>query len=191
MPRNVTAHVTLTHESGAISTVQGVWGPPGMEFRTSFDVAGETGTLRFDSTTRGTVDVNLAATQVENSYLPPGTAEESPYLAEIREFAEQYVPVDPIAETRRLYLEREVKPAGWEPLTEEELAEFHEQLRKAAESRVIPDHRAHAERAAAERNGKSEVPSDPEERKKWHTELMRKRGFRGFTEDGFGIWEKS
>ena len=87
VPRNVTAHVTLTHQSGAISTIQGVWGPPGMEFRTSFDVAGDAGTLRFDSTIRGTLDENLSNVTVENSYLPQTSAEESPYLTEIREFA--------------------------------------------------------------------------------------------------------
>jgi len=87
IPRSVTAHVTLTHASGAISLVQGVWGPPGMEFRTSFDVAGAKGTLRFDSTAPGTVDENLTTASAENSYLPPVTAEESPYLTEIREFA--------------------------------------------------------------------------------------------------------
>ena len=87
IPRNVTAHVTLTHASGAISFVQGVWGPKGMQFRTSFDVAGSTGVLHFDSTERGTVDENLTASSAETSYLPPTTAEESPYLTQIREFA--------------------------------------------------------------------------------------------------------
>lgn len=87
IPRNVTAHVTLSHASGAISFVQGVWGPPGMEFRTSFDVAGSKGTLRFDSTASDTVDENLTIARAGSSYLPPVTAEESPYLAEIREFA--------------------------------------------------------------------------------------------------------
>jgi predicted dehydrogenase len=90
VPRNVVAHVTLTHASGAISHVQGVWGPPGMEFRTSFDVAGSGGTVRFDSTDRGTVDENLAVSTTANSYLPPTTAEESPYFAEIREFARAF-----------------------------------------------------------------------------------------------------
>jgi predicted dehydrogenase len=87
IPRNVTAHVTLTHGSGAISTIQGVWGPPGMEFRTSFDVAGDLGTVRFDSAEPGTTDENLVSARADNSYLPPGSAEESPYLTEIREFA--------------------------------------------------------------------------------------------------------
>jgi predicted dehydrogenase len=87
IPRNVTAHVTLTHESGAISFVQGVWGPRGMQFRTSFDVAGTSGVLRFDSTERGTADENLTTVNAESSYLPPPTAEESPYLTQIREVA--------------------------------------------------------------------------------------------------------
>ncbi|HEY4266641.1 MAG TPA: Gfo/Idh/MocA family oxidoreductase [Galbitalea sp.] len=89
VPRNVVAHVTLTHASGAISFIQGVWGPRGMQFRTSFDVAGTDGTLRFDSTSpaASTVDENLTSVAIESSYLPPTSAEESPYLTQIREFA--------------------------------------------------------------------------------------------------------
>lgn len=87
VPRHVTAHVTLVHENGAISHVHGVWGPPGMDFPTAFDVAGESGTLRFDYRNARTVVENLAAAPTELSYLPPTLAEESPYLTEVREFA--------------------------------------------------------------------------------------------------------
>jgi len=89
LPRIVSAHVTLTHESGAISHIQGVWGPPAMEFRTSFDIAGDAGALRFDSAADTSVVKNLAIDQTA-SYLPPAGAEESPYLTEIREFAEAF-----------------------------------------------------------------------------------------------------
>lgn len=87
--RHVSAHVTLTHESGAISHIQGVWGPPTMAFRTSFDIAGDAGALRFDSAADSSVVKNLAVDQ-SASYLPPAGAEESPYLTEIREFAEAF-----------------------------------------------------------------------------------------------------
>jgi predicted dehydrogenase len=87
--RIVSAHVTLTHASGAISHIQGVWGPPGMDFRTSFDIAGDGGALRFDSAADTSVVKNLPA-EAMDSYLPPAGAEESPYLSEIREFADAF-----------------------------------------------------------------------------------------------------
>jgi predicted dehydrogenase len=90
VPRNVTAHVTLVHEGGAISHIHGAWGPPGMDFPTGFDVAGELATLRFDSRISRTVLENLATGTEETSYLPPPSAEESPYLTEIREIARAF-----------------------------------------------------------------------------------------------------
>ncbi|MGA8113199.1 MAG: Gfo/Idh/MocA family oxidoreductase [Actinocatenispora sp.] len=91
IPRAVTAHVTLVHQSGAISHVHGAWGPPGMEFPNAFDVAGEAATLRYDSRTPRTLVENFPpATEGEPSYLPRTTAEESPYLTEIRELAQAF-----------------------------------------------------------------------------------------------------
>jgi predicted dehydrogenase len=90
IPRDVVVHATLTHLNGAISHIQGIWGPRGMDFRTSFDVAGDTGALRFDSSTAGTMVENLSAADVGTSYLPPATAEESPYLTQLREVAEAF-----------------------------------------------------------------------------------------------------
>lgn len=88
-PRIVSAHVTLTHESGAISHIQGVWGPATMKFRTSFDIAGDAGVLSFDSGADTSVLKNIAVDQ-SVSYLPPVAATESPYLSEIREFAQAF-----------------------------------------------------------------------------------------------------
>jgi predicted dehydrogenase len=90
IPRIVTAHVTLTHESGAISHIQGVWGPPGMDFRTSFSVSGDGGELHFDSAQAGAMVDNLSTAQHASSYLPPASTEESPYLTEIRDFAQAF-----------------------------------------------------------------------------------------------------
>ena len=87
IPRQVVAHVVLTHASGAISFIQGTWGARGMRFRTAFDVAGSRGTLRWSSTDPGTLDENLADPSPGSSYLPPPSAEESPYLTQVREFA--------------------------------------------------------------------------------------------------------
>jgi myo-inositol 2-dehydrogenase/D-chiro-inositol 1-dehydrogenase len=90
VPRNVTAHVTLVHEGGAISHIHGAWGPPGMDFPTAFDVAGEAATLRFDSATSRTLVEDVFAEPTQASYLPPALAEESPYLTEIREIAHAF-----------------------------------------------------------------------------------------------------
>jgi predicted dehydrogenase len=88
IPRNVVVHVTLTHLNGAISLIQGIWGPGGTG--TSFDVAGDGGVLRFDSSAGGTIVENLCAPEVGTSYLPPASAEESPYLTQLREIAEAF-----------------------------------------------------------------------------------------------------
>jgi len=90
IPRNVIAHVTLTHVSGAISHIQGIWGPPGMDFCTSFEVAGDAGTLRYDSSAADTLVENLSSGETAASYLPPASVDESPYLIEIREFANAF-----------------------------------------------------------------------------------------------------
>lgn len=85
----ISAQVTLTHTSGAISHIQGVWGPPSMEFRTSFSLAGDKGVLEFDSASDTSMVKNLAVDPTV-SYLPPATGKESPYLTEIREFAQAF-----------------------------------------------------------------------------------------------------
>ena len=87
LPRRVSAHVTLTHSSGAISHIQGVWGSPSMAFRTSFDIAGDAGALSYDSGADASVNKNLAQ-ETTASYLPPVTGQESPFLTEIRDFVQ-------------------------------------------------------------------------------------------------------
>lgn len=83
----VTAQLTLTHASGAISSIVGSWGAEGTVFRTSFELAGDRGVLSFDSLANPAMLSQL--TEVESvSYLPPSGASESPYTTELREFAE-------------------------------------------------------------------------------------------------------
>lgn len=82
----VTAHLTMTHASGAISSITGTWGPVGTVFRTSFELAGDHGVLPFDSLANPTVSTRLA-TSTSTGYLPPSGSSESPYLTELREFA--------------------------------------------------------------------------------------------------------
>jgi myo-inositol 2-dehydrogenase/D-chiro-inositol 1-dehydrogenase len=86
VPGIVTAQVVLTHAGGAISHVQGVWGPPGTTFRTSVEVAGDAGSIGYESPDDGSIRVELPAARNDTNYLPPSTHSESPYLTQLREF---------------------------------------------------------------------------------------------------------
>lgn len=88
VPPEVVAHATLVHDSGAISHIQSFWGSPGFTFGPSFDVAGSAGRLVSNPAHEVTVFEDLPGLGAEHSYLPPETAEESPYLLQIREFAD-------------------------------------------------------------------------------------------------------
>jgi myo-inositol 2-dehydrogenase/D-chiro-inositol 1-dehydrogenase len=87
VPHPVVAHVVLTHRSGAISLVQGVWGADGTRFATSFDVSGSAGRLHYDSRQCIEVEAEVPDGAATSSYLP-GLAGGNPYAAELREFAE-------------------------------------------------------------------------------------------------------
>jgi myo-inositol 2-dehydrogenase/D-chiro-inositol 1-dehydrogenase len=87
VPPEVVAHATLVHDSGAISHVQSFWGSPGFSFGPSFDVSGSSGRLVSDPAHEVTVFEDLPGLEAEHSYLPPETAEESPYLTQIAEFS--------------------------------------------------------------------------------------------------------
>ena len=77
----------LVHDCGAISHIQSFWGSPGFSFGPSFDVAGSAGRLVSSPAHEVTVFEDLPGIGVEQSYLPPETAEESPYFSQIREFS--------------------------------------------------------------------------------------------------------
>ena len=81
------AEATLTHASGAISYVRGVWGPPGTTFWTSFNVAGDQGVLRFDTREEKSFRLDAAKSAAAGAMLPDLGFVESPYLTELREFA--------------------------------------------------------------------------------------------------------
>ncbi|WP_431280416.1 Gfo/Idh/MocA family protein [Leifsonia poae] len=90
VPAQVTAHVVLTHTSGALSRIQGTWGAKGMAFRTSADIAGTDGVLAIDSAIDTAVVVDLPASGDADGYLPPAAHAESPYTTQLREFAEAF-----------------------------------------------------------------------------------------------------
>lgn len=83
----VTAHVILTHTSGAISHVQGYWGPPGLTFRTSVDVAGSKGLLGYESPDDGAIRGDTPSAVSSADFVPGSVQAESPYTRELREFA--------------------------------------------------------------------------------------------------------
>lgn len=78
------AHVTLTHESGAISTATGVWGVPGLTFATRFHVAGSEGRLDYDSRDPSSVIFDGGGqTDVESRR--PAEAVGDPYESQLRD----------------------------------------------------------------------------------------------------------
>ncbi|WP_353946156.1 Gfo/Idh/MocA family oxidoreductase [Streptomyces sp. HUAS MG91] len=82
-----TGTVVLTHASGAISHVLGVWGPPDLPFRTTFRVAGPDGMLEHDSTAATGFRVLAQGRRPLGEGIPGSPMTESPYLTELREFA--------------------------------------------------------------------------------------------------------
>lgn len=83
----VSATAVLTHASGAISHVTGLWGLPDQRFRTTFRVAGADGLLRHDSTSVPGYRITAQGVRAANEGIPSSPMTESPYLAELREFA--------------------------------------------------------------------------------------------------------
>ncbi|WP_369371361.1 Gfo/Idh/MocA family protein [Promicromonospora sp. Populi] len=82
----VAAQVVLTHTSGSVSSIGGVWSARPVAFRTRFEVAGTGGVLRYDSATNPTTWVNGGAAAGTDGYVPTAALGESPYLTELREF---------------------------------------------------------------------------------------------------------
>lgn len=82
----VAAQVVLTHTSGSVSSIGGVWSARPVAFRTRFEVAGTGGVLRYDSATSPTTWVNGGAVAGADGYAPRAALGESPYLTQLREF---------------------------------------------------------------------------------------------------------
>ncbi|MGI8457876.1 MAG: Gfo/Idh/MocA family protein [Propionibacteriaceae bacterium] len=84
------ATVVLTHVGGAISSVVGTWAPDGTPFRTTFEIAGDAGLLRHDSTQHQPVVVLGGAhpngTSPAVTGLLPRVVGESPFGTELAEF---------------------------------------------------------------------------------------------------------
>ncbi|MGW2227171.1 Gfo/Idh/MocA family protein [Streptomyces formicae] len=91
----VTATAVLTHASGAVSQVSGLWGLPDQQFRTTFRVAGADGLLHHDSTAVPGFRITAQGVRAANEGIPSSPMTESPYLAELREFAASWAPGGP------------------------------------------------------------------------------------------------
>lgn len=86
VPVPVSSHVVLTHRSGVISHIHGSWVATGMPFRTSVEVAGSDGRLRHDSAEEQAHRTDAVLDTASTDYLPPMSAEQSPYFTEIADF---------------------------------------------------------------------------------------------------------
>ncbi|MFJ8826912.1 Gfo/Idh/MocA family protein [Streptomyces sp. NPDC102467] len=82
-----TGTAVLTHASGAVSHVLGVWGLPDLPFRTTFRVAGPGGILEHDSTAHTGFRVLAQGARALGEGIPGSAMTESPYLTELRDFA--------------------------------------------------------------------------------------------------------
>ena len=80
------AHVLLTHASGAISHVAGLWGPQHLAFSTEYSVTGTRGSLAHSSPVERDYRADLAASGTSDGYLPQIDPAEDPYYLELREF---------------------------------------------------------------------------------------------------------
>ena len=84
------AHVLLTHASGAISHIAGLWGPAHVVFTTEYSVTGTLGSLEHSSAAEKNYVANLKATEAQGGLLPDVDPAENPYFVEIREFTNAF-----------------------------------------------------------------------------------------------------
>jgi myo-inositol 2-dehydrogenase/D-chiro-inositol 1-dehydrogenase len=80
------AHVLLTHASGAISHVAGVWGPQHLGFSTEYSVTGTLGSLSHSSRAEQDYVADLAAPEALDGFLPQVDPADDPYGTELQEF---------------------------------------------------------------------------------------------------------
>lgn len=80
------AHVLLTHESGAISHVAGIWGPQHLAFSTEYSVTGTRGSLAHRSLDEQDYVADLAVPDAADGFLPEVDPADDPYGLELAEF---------------------------------------------------------------------------------------------------------
>lgn len=84
-----TGYAVLTHASGALTHVQGGWGPPHTVFETAFTLSGTAGRLQHSSTARPALrwDAPILNQGPGGGLLPPIDEQHSPFTLELAEFA--------------------------------------------------------------------------------------------------------
>jgi predicted dehydrogenase len=82
------AYAILTHDSGALSHVEGSWRMPQPSFHTSFEIAGSTALLTFDSAESSALVPHITTVSSDQPAVPVAASpvSEDPYTAEIRAF---------------------------------------------------------------------------------------------------------
>ncbi|WP_413600255.1 Gfo/Idh/MocA family protein [Curtobacterium sp. Curtsp57] len=80
------AHVLLTHASGAISHVAGIWGPQHLPFTTEYSVTGTLGSLSHRSRDEVDYVADLAVPEAVDGFLPAVDPADDPYGLELAEF---------------------------------------------------------------------------------------------------------
>ncbi|MCU1529128.1 MAG: dehydrogenase [Frondihabitans sp.] len=80
------AHVLLSHASGAISHIAGIWGPTHLQFTTEYSVTGTLGTLAHSSLAERNYVADLESPAAANGLLPELDPTEDPYFLELREY---------------------------------------------------------------------------------------------------------
>ena len=84
------AHVLLTHASGAISHVAGLWGPAHLQFTTEYSVTGTLGSLEHSSAAQRNYIADLKAPTTGGELVPDVDPAEDPYFVELREFVNSF-----------------------------------------------------------------------------------------------------
>lgn len=79
------AHVLLSHASGAVTQVNGFWGPAHLQFTTSFSVTGTRGSLEHSSAAERAVVTDLGAAAGAGALVPDTDPLDDPYFLELRE----------------------------------------------------------------------------------------------------------
>ncbi|SEF13310.1 Predicted dehydrogenase [Arthrobacter alpinus] len=86
VPEVTSAHVTIKHEGGAISSIRATWGPLKTRFSTGFSIAGDKGTLSYSSDKDLTITGEIQRSGGANFENPKAPQFESPHLLALREF---------------------------------------------------------------------------------------------------------
>ncbi|WP_313355525.1 Gfo/Idh/MocA family oxidoreductase [Microbacterium sp.] len=89
-PPFVSAHVSLTHAGGAISHMNATWGALGTVFKTGFSLAGDRGVLEYSSLQNTGLVLEAQGQDEGDLTIPEAAVRESPYLTELRDFAESF-----------------------------------------------------------------------------------------------------